>query len=59
MKVKGMWVSPVEIESALLEHSSVQEAAVVGIADSNELTKPSAYVVYVMASKVQPRKARN
>jgi benzoate-CoA ligase len=45
MKVKGMWVSPVEIESALLEHSAVQEAAVVGIADSNQLTKPSAYVV--------------
>jgi benzoate-CoA ligase family protein len=45
MKVKGMWVSPIEIESALLEHSAVQEAAVVGFADSNELTKPAAYVV--------------
>jgi benzoate-CoA ligase family protein len=45
MKVKGMWVSPVEIESALMEHSAVQEAAVVGMADNNELTKPSAYVV--------------
>jgi benzoate-CoA ligase family protein len=45
MKVKGMWVSPIEIESALLEHSAVQEAAVVGFADKNELTRPAAYVV--------------
>jgi benzoate-CoA ligase len=45
MKVKGMWVSPVEIESTLLEHPSVQEAAVIGYADSNDLIKPAAYVV--------------
>jgi len=45
LKVKGMWVSPIEIECAILEHSSVQEAAVIGIADSNELIKPAAYVV--------------
>jgi benzoate-CoA ligase len=45
MKVKGMWVSPVEVESALLEHPAVQEAAVIGSADGNELIKPSAYVV--------------
>ena len=45
MKVKGMWVSPVEVESALLEHPLVQEAAVVGYDDSNHLLKPAAYVV--------------
>jgi benzoate-CoA ligase len=45
LKVKGMWVSPVEVESALLEHPSVQEAAVVGYNDKNELLKPAAYVV--------------
>jgi benzoate-CoA ligase len=45
LKVKGMWVSPVEIESTLLEHPSVQEAAVVGFADGNQLMKPAAYVV--------------
>ena len=44
-KVKGMWVSPIEIESALLEHSAVQEAAVIGVADDNKLTRPAAYVV--------------
>jgi benzoate-CoA ligase len=45
MKVKGMWVSPVEVESTLLEHPSVQEAAVIGYSDNNELVKPAAYVV--------------
>jgi benzoate-CoA ligase len=45
LKVKGMWVSPVEIESALLEHPDVQEAAVIGCADGNQLVKPAAYVV--------------
>ena len=45
LKVKGMWVSPIEIESTLLEHPAVQEAAVVGFADGNDLVKPAAYVV--------------
>src|SRR5215813_419523 len=45
MKVKGMWVSPIEIESALLEHPMIQEAAAVGQADGNQLVKPAAYVV--------------
>jgi benzoate-CoA ligase family protein len=45
MKVKGMWVSPVEIESVLLEHPMVQEAAAVGYEDGNQLTKPAAYIV--------------
>jgi len=45
MKVKGMWVSPIEIEGVLLEHPAIQEAAVIGSADGNELIKPSAYVV--------------
>jgi benzoate-CoA ligase family protein len=45
LKVKGMWVSPIEIESVLLEHPSVQEAAVIGYTDKNELVKPAAYVV--------------
>lgn len=45
MKVKGMWVSPIEIENALIEHPAVQEAAVVGYSDGNELIKPAAFVV--------------
>ena len=45
MKVKGMWVSPVEIESVLLEHPMVQEAAAIGNPDGNQLVKPAAYIV--------------
>jgi benzoate-CoA ligase len=45
LKVKGMWVSPIEIEGVLLEHPQVQEAAVIGFADNNHLVKPAAYVV--------------
>ena len=45
LKVSGVWVSPAEIESTLVEHSAVQEAAVVGRKDQDELVKPAAYVV--------------
>lgn len=45
LKVSGVWVSPIEIESTLAEHPAVQEAAVVGRADQDELLKPAAYVV--------------
>jgi benzoate-CoA ligase family protein len=45
MKVSGMWVSPVEIESALLTHPGVLECAVVCDRDSQGLTKPKAFVV--------------
>jgi acyl-coenzyme A synthetase/AMP-(fatty) acid ligase len=31
IKVGGLWVSPIEIEGALLEHPAVGESAVVGI----------------------------
>jgi len=45
LKVGGIWVSPVEIENALVEHPAVLEAAVIGRADKDELVKPMAYVV--------------
>jgi benzoate-CoA ligase family protein len=45
LKVSGAWVSPLEIENTLSEHPAVQEAAVVGRADQDELVKPAAYVV--------------
>jgi benzoate-CoA ligase family protein len=31
IKVSGLWVSPIEIESVLMEHSAVAEGAVVGL----------------------------
>ena len=45
LKVKGMWVSPVEVESALLTHPSVLEAAVIGVEDADGLVKPRGFVV--------------
>lgn len=45
MKVSGMWVSPVEVENALLGHPAVAECAVVGQFDSVGLTRPVAYIV--------------
>ena len=44
-KVSGIWVSPFEVESALIDHPSVLEAAVVARADDAGLDKPAAYVV--------------
>jgi benzoate-CoA ligase len=45
LKVGGLWVSPTEVESALICHPAVQEVAVVGAADENNLIKPKAFVV--------------
>ncbi|MCF8178869.1 MAG: benzoate-CoA ligase family protein [Sulfuritalea sp.] len=45
LKVSGIYVSPFEVEGALMTHESVLEAAVVSHADSDELIKPKAYVV--------------
>src|SRR5882672_6149208 len=55
MKVKGMWVSPIEIESVLLEHPMVQEAAAIGNADGNQLVKPAAYVVLKQGANNTPQ----
>ena len=44
-KVSGIWVSPFEVESALVTHEAVLEAAVVGYEDDEGLTKPKAIVV--------------
>src|SRR6266851_2395690 len=45
LKVAGMWVSPVEVENALLGHPHVAEAAVVGATDAQGLTYSVAHVV--------------
>ena len=44
-KVNGRWLSPSEVESTLIEHPAVREAAVVAREDDAGLTKPAAYVV--------------
>jgi benzoate-CoA ligase len=45
LKVSGQWVSPVEVEAALIAHPAVLECAVVGTLDKDDLLKPKAYVV--------------
>jgi benzoate-CoA ligase family protein len=44
LKVAGKWLSPVEVENALLQHPAVREAAVVGFKDADGLEKPRAFV---------------
>jgi benzoate-CoA ligase family protein len=50
LKVSGIWVSPVEVESAIIEHSAVLECAVVAHEDDEGLVKPRAFVVLKDAS---------
>jgi 4-hydroxybenzoate-CoA ligase len=44
-KVSGMWVSPFEVEAALMSHEAVFEAAVIGKEDADGLMKPKAFIV--------------
>ena len=44
LKVSGIWVSPLEIENALLGHPAVREVCVLGRADEGDLIKPFAFV---------------
>jgi len=45
LKVSGIFVSPLEIENALLSHPAVAEVCVVGREDAEHLVKPLAFVV--------------
>ncbi len=45
LKVGGLWVSPIEVENALMEHPAVLETAVTGEADGDGLIKPKAWVI--------------
>ena len=45
LKVSGMYVSPFEVEATLMQHPAVLEAALIGKADDEGLTKTKAFVV--------------
>jgi len=45
LKVGGIWVSPIEVEGALVAHPAVLECGVVGCEDRDALVKPMAFVV--------------
>jgi len=44
-KVRGLWVSPIEVESVLISYEAVSEAAVVSAVDDSGLATARAYVV--------------
>ena len=54
LKVGGIWVSPVEVETTLIRHPAVLEAAVVGTEDEDRLVKPKAFVVLKDPSAAKP-----
>ena len=55
IKAGGIWVSPAEVEAALIEHETVLEAAVVGSRDERGLETVVAFVV--PASGARPEEA--
>jgi benzoate-CoA ligase len=57
LKVSGQYVSPIEIESALIGHPAVLECAVVGKTDADGLTKTAAYVVLASGQTGAPELA--
>jgi benzoate-CoA ligase len=44
-RVSGQWVSPIEVEGALIEHSSVLEAAVIAFEEESGLHTVQAFIV--------------
>ncbi len=56
LKVSGVWVSPFEVEEALISHPAVLEAAVIGRQDRDGLIKPKAFVILTEAGRARTRK---
>lgn len=54
LKVGGAWVSPIEVESALIEHPAVLESAVVGARDEAGLVKAKAFVILKEGHQASP-----
>jgi benzoate-CoA ligase len=52
LKVSGIYVSPFEVESTLVQHEAVLEAAVIGVPDDQGLTKTKAFVVLKAGQQV-------
>jgi benzoate-CoA ligase len=58
-KVSGQWVSPMEVESCLLEHPGVLECAVVGEPDQEGLIKTKVFVVTRPGVELQARELQD
>jgi benzoate-CoA ligase len=57
-KVSGQWVSPIEIESTLIEHASVLEAAVIAFQEESKLHTAKAFVVLRQGCAAGPELAK-
>jgi len=57
-KVGGKWVSPIEVERALVANEAVWECAVIGADDEDGLIKPLAFVVPNIGHEAGPELAR-
>jgi len=57
-RVSGQWLSPIEVECALIEHSSVLEAAVIAFEEETGLHTPKAFVVLRQGFSGTPELAR-
>ena len=57
-KVSGQWVSPIEIESTLVEHTSVLEAAVIAFQEESRLHTAKAFVVLRQGCTAGPELAK-
>jgi acyl-coenzyme A synthetase/AMP-(fatty) acid ligase len=58
LKVGGLWVSPIEVENALVAHPAVLECGVVGHEDRDTLVKPKAFVVLRSGTAATPELAK-
>ncbi|KAJ4487169.1 AMP binding protein [Lentinula edodes] len=53
IKYKGFQVPPAELESVLITHPEVADAAVIGVHNKNDMTElPRAYVVHPLPAKI-------
>ncbi len=59
LKVSGIYVSPFEVESTLMQHPSVLEAAVIGVTDSDGLTKTKAFAVLKSGQSVSEEELKH
>jgi benzoate-CoA ligase len=57
LKVSGIYVSPIEVESVLIAHESVLECGVVGREDDEKLIKPCAFIVLKPGHRGSPELA--
>lgn len=59
LKVSGIYVSPFEVESTLVQHPAILEAAVIGKLDTDGLTKTKAFIVLKPGQSLTPEDVKS